>query len=359
MPTIDFDTVSPWKDRKRVALDNTGTVVGIHSATDTDEWENPDDVSATYKEVDDSVNWSAYESGGLNCMVQVPKFWYKQYKDTDGWHFMISPKPATGFSLHPAFYESDGTTPRDYYYISAFEGWVDGDSKLRSLPNKQPSASTNVTGTFTAFQGYASNVGTGWHLMDWNILWAEQLQFFIEINTLYSQNTTNGYLGVTNLASGTGNHSQNTGHTLDLGNASGEKTISATNGVSGTTYPFSYRGHENLYGNIWKWVDGMVCNLLSGQIVTGGTTYTLDDTTTGHIDPSNFEAGVPGFYPCGPDLGSESTYLTDYLYRANNTAIIPLFGCGWCDGGQAGGLVLGLNGGASHSNRNIGGRAAL
>ena len=87
---IDFDTVSPWKDRKRVALDSTGTVVGIHSATNTDEWENPDDVSATYKEVDDSVDWSAYESAGLNCMVQVPKFWYKQYKDTDGWHFMIS-----------------------------------------------------------------------------------------------------------------------------------------------------------------------------------------------------------------------------------------------------------------------------
>jgi len=108
---------------------------------------------------------------------------------------------------------------------------------------------------------------------------------------LYSQDL---FYGIANLDSGSSNHSQNTGHTCNLGNASGEISISATNGVSGTTYPFSFRGVENLYGNIWKWVDGFSFYGSSKHsiiIETGGSTteYTLDDTATSDVYPNNFE----------------------------------------------------------------------
>jgi hypothetical protein len=344
----DFDLIYPFNQRRRVALDSSGNVVGIHSSFDTNFWQ---DGSA--------VDWSAYETDGWNCMVQVPKFWYRQFKDSGGWHFEISAYPKSGFAIHPAFLNSNGTQ-RDYYYISAFEGWADStiaevDRPLRSLPNKQPVSSTNVTGTFTAFQGYATNAGL--KLMDWNILWAEQLQFYIEIGTLYSQDV---YLGITNLDTGTVNHSQNTGHTLSLGNASGEVVITPENGATGATetYPFSYRGHENLYGNVWKWVDGIECDLTDGVVTIGGTAYTLTDTTTNYIYPSNFEPDVPGFYPCTTG-GGTSTYLTDYLWRTNANDRIPLFGGYWYRGAQAGGLCLALAYGASISFRAFGGRAAL
>src|SRR6056297_2529736 len=158
---IDFNTLSPWKDRKRVALDTDGSIAGYHDSSDTDKWASPGDVDSTLVDTDEeSVDWSAYESAGLNCMVQVPKFYYKQYKDTNGWHFLISPTPASGFTLHPAFLALNGDE-KNYYYLSAFEGYVDGDSVLRSLPDYQPSTDEDCTGTLTAFQGYAEANGTG------------------------------------------------------------------------------------------------------------------------------------------------------------------------------------------------------
>ncbi len=308
----DFDTLYPWNRRRRVALDSSGNVVGYHAADNTDNWADGT-----------PVDWSAYESNGYNCMVQVPKFYYKQQKTTI-WEFSISPVPKTGYALHPAFIDSNGYA-RDYYYISAFEGWVDADSKLRSLPYKQPSTSEDVTGTFTAFQGYASNGGV--ELMNWKKqLWAEQLQFYIEYADWNSQSI---FTGITNLDSGSGNHSQNTGHTLSLGN-----------------------------GNVWKWVDGIECDLTDGVVTIGGTAYTLTDTTTNYIYPSNFEPDVPGFYPCTTG-GGTSTYLTDYLWRTNANDRIPRFGGYWRSGASAGGLFLNLNNGASNSDRHIGARAAL
>jgi hypothetical protein len=335
----DFDTLYPWNRRRRVALDSSGNVVGYHAADNTDNWADGT-----------PVDWSAYESNGYNCMVQVPKFYYKQQK-TSVWEFSISPVPKPGYNLHPAFIDSNGYA-RDYYYISAFEGWVDTNSKLRSLPYKQPS--TDIT--FTNFKTYASNGGV--ELMNWKKqLWAEQLQFYIEYADWNSQSI---FTGITNLDSGSGNHSQNTGHTLSLGNASGEVVITPENGATGATetYPFSYRGHENLYGNVWKWVDGIECDLTDGVVTIGGTAYTLTDTTTNYIYPSNFEPDVPGFYPCTTG-GGTSTYLTDYLWRTNANDRIPLVGGSWISGAQAGGLCLNLYHWASSSNRAVGGRAAL
>jgi len=344
---IDFNTLSPWKDRKRVALDTDGSIAGYHDASDTDKWASPGDVDSSLVDTDEeSVDWSAYESAGLNCMVQVPKFYYKQYKDTNGWHFLISPTPASGFTLHPAFLALNGDE-KNYYYLSAFEGRVIS-STLRSLPDYQPTTDVNMTN----FIDYAEANGTGWGLWDWNMLWAEQLQFIIEYNTLYSQDI---FEGVTDLATGTGNESINTGSTLSLGNSSGEVSISSTQ-------PFSFRGVENLYGNIWKWVDGFSFygnSKHSVIIETGGSTteYTLDDTATSYLYPNNFEADVPGLMTSGSG-GSESTYLTDYLWRDPEDNNKPFFGGCWLNGGQAGVLGLDLNNGASTSGHKIGARAA-
>jgi len=138
----DFDLIYPWNQRKRVAMDTGGNVVGYHSSFDTNFWQ---DGSA--------VDWAEYETNGWNCMVQVPKFWYRQYKESGVWKFLISAHPKVGFYLHPAFYALNGDA-KDYYYLSAFEGKVIS-STLRSLPYYQPT--TNVT--MTNFITYAEENG--------------------------------------------------------------------------------------------------------------------------------------------------------------------------------------------------------
>jgi len=295
-------------------------------------------------------------------MVEVPKFYYKQQKTTV-WEFAISPVPKTGYDVHPAFIDSNGQV-KNHYYLSAFEGYVDASNVLRSLPNYQPT--TDVT--MTNFITYAEANGTGWGLWDWNMLWAEQLQFIIEYSTLHSQSV---FEGITNLMSdpldNDSNYSQNTGHTCSLGNASGEIELttlenSASFDTGSATYPFSFRGVENLYGNIWKWVDGFSFygNTAHKVIIeTGGSTteYTLDDTATSDLYPNNFEADVPGLMTSGSG-GSESTYLTDYLSREPEDNNKPLFGGSWNFGGLAGVLGLLLKYGASNSYRYLGARAA-
>ena len=337
-----FDTISPWKDRRRVALDGDGVVHGIHSATDTDKWENGT-----------SVNWTTYESSGWNCMVQTPKFYYKQYKDSDGWHFSVSPVVQTGFTLHPVCVKTDGTV-MPYWYISAFEGWKDGDDKLRSLPAKQPTTSL----TRTQCEAYSEANGTGYKNMDFNVLWAEQLLWVVEMAELNSQSI---YRGIVDLEPGTDNHSQNTGHTVSLGNASGEVEVVADNPYTGDestmVKPFSFRGHENFYGNVWKWISGWD-KPDNGTNTIMGTDYTVEaDYTSGY--GTDFETTTPGFVPCKLTGGSESTFLCDYMHRAAATNRAALFSGGWYYGGRAGVFYLSLGAPASHAGRDVGGRAAF
>ena len=58
-------------------------------------------------------------------------------------------------------------------------------------------------------------------------------------------------MGVVNKPSGEGNESELTGATTNLGNISG--MAAGINGLVSVTY----RGEENFWGNIWKWIDGL------------------------------------------------------------------------------------------------------
>jgi len=345
--SADFNSIYPWAGRQRVALDSSGVVQGVHHATDTDKW---DDGS--------SVDWATYESNGWNCMVQVPKFWYRKEKVGGAWRFEIVPEKKNDYKVHPAFIDSDGSE-RDYYYRGAFEAWVDGNGRLRSLPSYTGRATPvqpTTDKTFTQFQDYATAGDV--KVADGKILEAEQMQFFIEYATLHSQSV---FRGIVDLDSGSGNCSQDTGYTLSLGNASGEVSISATNGVSGTCKPFSYRGTENFYGNVWEWVEGVVWSWNSGSptLTVDGVIYPMSDTTSGTGYTTEFEETTGFFMPAIKTTGTELTYTTDYLWRAKVDNTIPRFGGCWDYGDAAGALCLYLNDPDSYSLRHVGARAAF
>jgi len=87
------------------------------------------------------------------------------------------------------------------------------------------------------------------------------LLFALKYGNLNSQSSLSQ--GITNLnpGPGTGNYSQNTGHTLSLGSQSDGQVILSTleNGAifktgQTATYPFRFLWIENLWGNVWEFL---------------------------------------------------------------------------------------------------------
>ena len=224
-----------------------------------------------------------YKDDGTNGQVMVyqPKFYYRvvptklePIEDGFGYHikkanYYISEKARMGFKLHPAFCDENGNAV-DYILYSAYEGNVSG-GKLCSVAGVKPTASK----TRTEFESLAKSRGDGWHIETLQAVSVNQLLFAIEYATFNSRDAIGR--GVVSIAdNGTDNCASITGSTATLGNGTGmaTETISDIGGVRTThtengKVAVSYRGVENLWGNIYThvsnanvWGDG---TMQSGQ----------------------------------------------------------------------------------------------
>jgi hypothetical protein len=351
---MDFNTISPWKDMKRVVVDKyTGNKIKDFNYGDSE-----------------FAGWTAteWENSSYDIMVEIPKFYYKTVDDGTGLKWSVTTKPRAGYIPHPAFTRKSGLI--DYAYYAAFEGYVDVNGMLRSIPYVQPTTERTIAQFRTAAK--AGGRSSFFQLQNAYIHHAIVLLFMIEMGDLNSQTILSQ--GITNLESGTGNHSQNTGHTLELGNGSGEVSLSALeNGATfpageTVTHPFSYRGIENLWGNVWEFLDGMFKNadgLYFGEendLVNPANMkefYPREDVTeyrSGYVDKA--DKRIPwGIIPSVSFGGSSSTYLTDYMWY-NVGERIALSGASWSHGSLAGLFALYLDGSPSFSTRSIGARLA-
>jgi hypothetical protein len=357
-----FNDVYPFSEMKRVALaieSEVPVVKGVHLPTDTDKWLD-----------DTTVDWSAYETAGWDCMVQIPRFYYrKEIQGTDVF-FLISNYKFAGFKVFPAFTYLG--SEKEFTYFSAFEGWLDSGGRLRSLPsytsnNKQPTTAWNGSATdpnrhFTWFKERCQ--AGGLKMMNVTHVGLYQWLYAIEYANFNSQ--TELSTGITNLAAGSGNCSQNTGYTKEFGNYTGEKSISAGNGVSGTTYPFSYRGIENPYGNTWKWVDGIVKKPSGTDGYTiNGVANNMDTIGTAngtYYSQIHNEEALDFLFmpsPVNPSSGGTDTYFTDAVWSVTTNDRVPLFGGFWLDGLLAGSFCWDLYNAASHAYRYVGARVAF
>lgn len=236
----DFFKNTVHSKMRRVALSQSGEVVGIHDPFDTNKWEDGTE-----------VDWVDYRNNGWNCMVQIPKFYYKVTTGEYGlfqdvYRCEVSETERAGFKIHPAFNRVNGVI-ENYQYIGAFEGsYV--DSKLRSLPRF--GVKTNCTRF--AFRTWAELNGPNFTIQDYYLTSAIQMLFVTEYASFNSQNTLGlGYALSTNVAI---NLKASTflvpGTTLDKGNQS---YGTRADWVS----PISYRGIENLWGNTYAFLDGI------------------------------------------------------------------------------------------------------
>lgn len=194
----------------------------------------------------------------------------------------------------------------------------------------------------------AGNIGAGWGLLNIWSLSAVQLLFYTEYAGADLQ--TKVGKGIVDKAAGAGFAGENSGALSADSNigVNGTGTGTGTNGLT----PIAYRGIENLWGNIWQFIDGWNAVDAEYRLVNRDGTGTLADTLTG----GNYEAstGIPittdGYisnilyedltkyaFIASAVLGSSGTYLYDYWYAHDTGETnILLAGGRWIDGATAG-----------------------
>ena len=387
----DFDKFTMFGGRKRCNVADDGSIVAWYGDAD-------------YKE-DGSMG---------QVMVYQPKFYYLvcpvEYDPIDtgiGYHlrkanYYVSEKPRAGFRLHPAFYDASGNEI-DYFLTSAYEGSIydasasayllndeqvmnTGEDKFSSIAGARPASGSSQNLTRPNIEAMAQNRGTNWHGDLIKQVSAEQMLMIIEMGMMNLQTAI--AQGVVSLPWTTGSDTTSsyaaaTGSTASLGNGTGraEKTTTYEGGVAkeytvdGKT-SVCWRGKENFWGNIWKFVYGI--NIWGNGKMGGGQPYICSDFSfaesknSGNYEPAGFTVtNVNGYisamgYSTACDwlfiasecLGNSSLPVGDYTYITINLNgyRIALLGGGWRNGGGAGCFYWYLSNGVGYRGRNVGGR---
>ena len=173
----------------------------------------------------------------------------------------------------------------------------------------------------------------------------------------------------------TNNMAENTGATTSLGNASG--TVTNANNIE----IISYRGEENFYGNIWKWVDG--ANIYADATHGDHFLYIANDKSfeeskkTGNYELVNFTLAMAndyvsafGYDPAfdwlfipsevGQNDASSAVPVGDYYWQSTGSDgyRVATLGALWNNGLKAGGFCWAVINAPSIRSRLIGGRLA-
>jgi hypothetical protein len=330
----DFsNNVTVQATMRRCVLNANGTVNYYLYPTDS-----------TLKE--DGVTPSVLNGTDGNVMVEVQKFYYKYEYSTSGstvHKHTVSLAPIDGGEVHPAFVK--GGVEVDYRYFPAYEGYNNGGT-LQSRSGVYPT--TNQT--IETFRTQAEANGAGWHQVDFLLYEAITLLCIVEYGTMNIQDalgqgrtaltggtwTGGSLIGITGLSNGDGNFSNNVTYAGDANNAAADGSY------------MTYRGCENLYGNIWWFLDGILAT--SGRIHVGQDATTFSSTaipgdyidtevTTTLSDGYARELGNSkyGFLPTSVSGGSSSAGTTDSFY-ANDAGEL---GIAMVGGAADNGLVAG------------------
>lgn len=387
----DFDKFTMFGGRKRCNVADDGSIVAWYGDAD-------------YKE-DGSMG---------QVMVYQPKFYYLvcpvEYDPIDtgiGYHlrkanYYVSEKPRAGFRLHPAFYDASGNEI-DYFLTSAYEGSIydasasayllndeqvmnTGEDKFSSIAGARPASGSSQNLTRPNIEAMAQNRGTNWHGDLIKQVSAEQMLMIIEMGMMNLQTAI--AQGVVSLPWTTGSDTTSsyaaaTGSTASLGNGTGraEKTTTYEGGVAkeytvdGKT-SVCWRGKENFWGNIWKFVYGI--NIWGNGKMGGGQPYICSDfsfaesknsgnyepagftvtNANGYISAMGYSTACDWLFIASECLGNSSLPVGDYTYITVNLNgyRIARLGSYWTVGGNAGGFYWDLDSGVGNRSRYVGGR---
>lgn len=386
----DFDKFSMYGGRKRCNVSDGGTINAYYG----DE---------------------GYTEDGSNGQVMVyqPKFYYLvcplEYDRQEtgyGYHlrkanYYVSETKRAGFKLHPAFYDKNGNEV-DYILMSAYEGSIYDTSanaylkndeqvmdaskdKFSSIAGVRPASGSSQNLTRPIIEQMANNRGEGWHSFGIKTASMEELLMIVELGIMNTQ--TGIGQGVVNLPWTTGSDTTSsyagaTGSTASLGNGTGRATETTTyeggvatkNTADGKT-SICYRGVENFWGNLWKFVYGINFYYEAGKPFLG---YVCKDfnyaeskktdnyenigfalpSENGYISAMGYSTKYDWLFLPSEVKGNSLLPVGDYYYQ-NNTwdgYRIARLGGTWNGGSDAGGFCWSLHYGVGGRYRNVGGR---
>ena len=390
-PGASFDSVQAFGGRKRCNVTDAGEVIAYYG--DAGYSETGVLTSAiTIGEDEAAVTYAAGTK--VQVMVEQPKFYYKvvpleleKIEGGKGFHmrkvrYYVSDTKKTGFKLHPAFIQNG--VEKNFIYLSAYEGSTYDTDKsvyntndaqtvdwandvLASIANAKPTSGLTQSGaTRNGFRTIAAKRGAGWSQQTVQSVAATEILFLVEYASFDMQSKIG--IGVSNKTDdGTTSMTEITGATTNLGNASG--SVQNTNGWNIPTY----RGEENIYGNIWKWVDGLNRHVKNGVNTMHVADHGFTDNTDtapyedigftpaigeGYVSAFGYNEAFDWLFICSEHNGNSSLPVGDYYWNTNQSVewTVAILGGSWCSGSACGGFYWGVDSASSHRHRYVGGR---
>lgn len=354
---VEWDTASSSPDGVRVGNIQLHRELPIQSKMRMCEVDRLGEVTAA------SVSGMVQRLDG-SIMTEIPEHWYKLYTNGTKFRMMLSEIPLPGYNHIDKFYistyEACISRSEGKLWSENLYAYSDGNSSLNNL--RGGDNTSDWDGTYRSllkrpvtnltrdqFRQAARKRGSGWEMYTYGAHKTLFWLFAVEYATLNSQKPfnaqkdANGFSqgglgeGSTQMTDWANFNNYNPlipcGYTSEFGNGSGEKAYvvqNASGGTHATLMANRYRGIENPFGHLWKYIDG--ANI---QITTGDAGLSVLWTTD---DPSNFsDTSYTGYDKKGNicrtngyakrvllgedgDIvvtevgGSSSTYWCDYYY---------------------------------------------
>ncbi len=285
-----------------------------------------------------------------NVFVKIPKFYIKKTKSTGNiWTYQISKtKVDSDYYLPACFVDEASYTVLPYILVGKYDASLNVN-KLESKTGTIPL----VSQTIAQFRTAARANGAGYQLLDIHVWDVIQTLFYVEFATLDSQSIMYGYAASTN--------------TVKLNNGTADsisKTGSPTSNTSGTN-AMKYRGIENLWGNIWQFVDGVNIYDYTAYTSRDASTYVSDTftgsykrvgytnkNTNGSVQEMGYDSGNPFV---NLPIATGTSIYGDYYYRALYSKI-TLVGGNWYYGSADGITTWNLGTSSSIADTSVGSR---
>ena len=298
-----------------------------------------------------------------NVFIKIPKFYCKITKNENGtYKHQISGVRYGGFST--LFIDGKGNEI-DYILVGKYEGSYDSTSKkIRSVTGATVKVNINIT----QYRDYCKANGGGYQQYDFLIDLVIKELFTVEFATTRTQSIMTGYTNSNNTAA------LITGHTDAVRTPSGswnnnhedDGIVCETCNTDGE-HACKYRGIENPFGNVWKFVDGISFDDKKIYVCTDPTAYESAKYTAPYFYMGNrplkggyvkvvapFEKNT--LLQFASEVGADvTTYYTDY-YNHNNSGVVLAVGGNWNDVASAGCWCLSVSAAALDTYASFGGR---
>lgn len=303
-----FDSFMPWSGIKECSLNNDGSVSA---------WKGD----------------SGYTRSAPYIMVYIPVFYVATKTNGAKKYFYVSDKAKTGFTKHPGSGK----------YVSRYHMNSSGYSRTGQIPYSDI--------TRASVRSKAKSIGNKFRLYDFATYCAIIWLYIVEFADWNCQSKIGrGYVDNHSSAKKSGGTDNMTYHT------------GSSDGLEGST-TVQYRWIENLWGNVYQWVDGFNANGTTAYYCTDHSKY-ADDTATGYTQIGTLPASgwIKDLTVTDNGLlipkavgGSETTFIPDYADSSSGWRVLCVGGS-WNDGSDAGLLCFGASDASSGSCSSISAR---